>query len=1812
MAQITIQPGETFGSPQFPIGTGPNTITGGNGSGETIYIAGGVQTLDADFNAGGDRIVLAGTASQYTVSRSGSTIVLTGPNGTVVNIPAPNPNLTAAQQPVIVFDNATAANTADDVSFRLASSVSGGTPTFTLTNTATGSTAQPITTTPGAVGGGTVTPPVTGATLNVTATDVVEGGTIIYTFTLSQAQTTPVTINVVTTGGTATPGADFTPVSTAITFAPGQTVQFLNVATLVDTTPGEPAETVVIQVTLPSGVTLATGADLTAQIGAEVVRPAAFFLTTGNDTFTGTDVADSFVGAQDNTLPGKLLSANDIINGGGGIDTIELTNAPGGGAANVLADADLTNVTSVETLVTNYANVQLGAQANRAGITTVDTATRTDAQNVALITFGGTTLDLSSDANGDGVVDFNRAINVTMGSSTTDTVRLSLAAAAGSNINTGSTFTQTATGTATPVSIAAIDNVVLAGQVNPVRLTFTSAAVGNGNAFNTDGTTLAVSAQSEDTSDALVGGIVRFDDEGIRFAGGQFDVRDVSGIARGTFNEAVLGTSLGETITANLPVGSTLGTYINAGGGNDIVNGSGLADFLVGGAGDDVLNGGFGVDSILGGGGNDIVRGGAGVDALLDGGEGSDIYDYADGEFVANETISDSGTGVNDVDYVALTSSTAVTDALFTGRTGIEGLATNNPAGVTTTIGAAAQATGIRTVYSGDDTLDASGYTADLTVYTQGNATTGAGNDRVVLQNQTADQARLVNSLGFLTSSAGFQAYTGTVVTGAGNDTVVAGYALNNGAVAATLTGGAGTDTLVLGGSVAGQGGVVPAGTNVTYTLNFGASFTGFENVTISNTGRADAAVAYTLSFVDANVAAGGRLTIDGSALRAAVPVGVNVTGTEILTVDASALTGGRTVAVTGGAANDVLRGSQGADSLIGGAGNDTLIGGAGLDTLDGGEGSDTYVYVDGEFAATEVLNDTGTAGTDTVNVTQSVVVTDIQFSNKSGIESLVTNVTVGTTGDLALNGTGAEVVLGTEAQRAGIRTFASNLDDVDASAYTVSLTVNAQFGSATTGSADDVINVLNFSGANYRTLAGNDTVNLGYALPNLVDGGTGTDTVTLGGTIRGTNFALPAFVPAAGGDFNLPIAISSAFTNFERAVLLNADAATARPAQATDLAGYTFNFQVTTDDANVNAGTTFVVDASALTSTVTNLGADGRIGGGDDTVTFSRLTFNGSAETNGAFDVTGGAGADSITGGAGADVLRGGAGNDTLVGNAGNDVLEGGDGVDTLSGGAGNDTIRGGAGNDVVIVTGLEFGNDNDSVDGGEGTDLLEITGGGITIGDFGFSGRFSNIEGLRLSNGQYNFTVGQFAQAAGLTTYSFGANVTAGSSLSGAGLSAGATFNDIIASGGAANSITFIGSSFADTFNLGVTNTATGGGDDLVQGGAGDDVFNFGSTYANTDLVNGGAGNDTLNVSGNGTTQTVTLAVRATIPAGDPVPPPTVGIFSVETIRLATGVAGAAGVAGGAAGTAGTATSYNVTVQDSAFESATSALTIDGSALRVVSTGAGADGIFGTADDVFTSETLTVNSLTTGSRIVNVTGGAAADSITGGAGSDTLSGGAGADTINGGAGNDTIDGGTGNDTLLGGAGNDTITGGAGNDTITGGAGVDTVNLGADGARDTVIIADGDAPRGAQAGIETVTGFQTGTTTGGVFTATADVIDFGSAIIGNGLNTSVNNGVVQAGSTLQTAINASTSLLAAIQLVEQEFNVVGFDGGRGTIAFTYQGNTFIGELSDVNAAGGAITAAFTDIVQVTGVSGLTGLIDVDGAGAGTALGLQI
>lgn len=232
-----------------------------------------------------------------------------------------------------------------------------------------------------------------------------------------------------------------------------------------------------------------------------------------------------------------------------------------------------------------------------------------------------------------------------------------------------------------------LDRVNVAGTgVTQVRLTFTSAEVGNNAAIDSNGMgnqdgDLAVRLQAEDSAGDLTGAVSRVDDEGISFvsttAGLTFDVRDlVSGVARGNgFSVVQLGTAGNETITHST---ETRAVYVNAGMGNDNLIGGSANDFLVGGGGSDAFNGGMGDDSLIGGGGADRFdfRAGSGDDTILDFVSGTDRInlralnidrDDVDVTVVGSDTfITGDSNGNGDVDFtIRLVNTTSFADSDF-------------------------------------------------------------------------------------------------------------------------------------------------------------------------------------------------------------------------------------------------------------------------------------------------------------------------------------------------------------------------------------------------------------------------------------------------------------------------------------------------------------------------------------------------------------------------------------------------------------------------------------------------------------------------------------------------------------------------------------------------------------------------------------------------------------------------------------------------------------------------------------------------------------------------------------------------------------------------------------------------------------------------------------------------------------------------------------------------------------------------------------------------------------------------------------------
>jgi Ca2+-binding RTX toxin-like protein len=427
---------------------------------------------------------------------------------------------------------------------------------------------------------------------------------------------------------------------------------------------------------------------------------------------------------------------------------------------------------------------------------------------------------------------------------------------------------------------------------------------------------------------------------------------------------------------------------------------------------------------------------------------------------------------------------------------------------------------------------------------------------------------------------------------------------------------------------------------------------------------------------------------------------------------------------------------------------------------------------------------------------------------------------------------------------------------------------------------------------------AGDDVFNMGASLDagDRLDGGSGRDAVTI------------------RGDY-------SAGLVFQDQTIQNIEAMRL---------GSGFDYKLTMADGNVAAGAFLSVYANALGAA-------------------HSLTFDGSAETDGHYLVTGGAGNDAITGGAQADKFH--------LEDGGNDIVHGGGGDDVFAiGGAltAADTIDGGAGNDTLVLNGTYFG--------GTALTLGAATITGIETIAFDGSHSYSITANDGNVGSGDTLTVDASANGSGLVIFNGAAELDGSFHFM-----AGAGTNEF--TGGAGN----------DVFDL-AQGTSSG---HQTEGNGGNDVFNVGADLGayiaggTSAGIDGGAGSDTLDIDGV-YAGTIVLAV-----AGSP-------IRSVETVTFGGGDSYTVQVANDIAGGA------TLTIDASAASNISIDLTAATSAAYVITGSAGDDTIKGAnAATAFHLEAGGNDTVTGGSaNDVFYLGGAlaAADAINGGGGSNTL----------------------------------------------------------------------------------------------------------------------------------------------------------------------------------------------------------------------------
>ncbi len=532
--------------------------------------------------------------------------------------------------------------------------------------------------------------------------------------------------------------------------------------------------------------------------------------------------------------------------------------------------------------------------------------------------------------------------------------------------------------------------------------------------------------------------------------------------------------------------------------GNDVVRGGGTLDTLVGNAGDDVLDGWYGNDTLSGGLGNDTLIGGEGLDTATYVNATAAVNVDLRIQGVAQDT---GGEGVDTLIGIEYLTGSGFGDTLR-GNDDFNLIIDNTVATAT----AALSQTDSLFGYGGNDSILVTRAnattTGTATVATNINMDGGDGDDFIELRGGTLSTALATNAAGL--STATYLALGATsndrnvdVVTvdgGAGNDRIVL-----TGVASARVNAGAGTDivsismrgastvnnyqiTLGTGADIIqlGVGATAGASTDVATTAranrvtDFEAGSAGdkFELTNFMNLGltgysaNSDAFASGHLRLVQQ----GGDLLLQVDRDGAAGAVNSFVTIFAI----GNGYTGGFTAfnfdgfignltlsgfsadeTITGATGNDVLNGGDGndrlfgeigADGLFGGEGNDLLDGGLGADLMNCGAGNDSYVIDNIGDQITEF----GGGGTDTV-------LSSISYVLGADLENLIL------TGTAAINATGN-----------------------DGSNYIVG---NTARNTLSAGAGDDII----------ATVTGNSAIKPDAGFDQ-VDGGSGTDTLVLGG----------------------------------------------------------------------------------------------------------------------------------------------------------------------------------------------------------------------------------------------------------------------------------------------------------------------------------------------------------------------------------------------------------------------------------------------------------------------------------------------------------------------------------------------------------------------------------------------------------------------------------------------------------------------------------------------------------------------------------------
>ncbi|HEV8391554.1 MAG TPA: type I secretion C-terminal target domain-containing protein [Dongiaceae bacterium] len=802
----------------------------------------------------------------------------------------------------------------------------------------------------------------------------------------------------------------------------------------------------------------------------------------GADTLTGGAGSDTLLGGEgtDTFNLGANLTAGDKIDGG--TSTADQLVLDGNYAGGVVFGA--TTVVNVEEIVLtdgNTYNLKLNNATNTSSLL-VDGSGLTGTNRLildgsaettnGLTVLGGDGNDVVAGGGGADTFVSSAGADTLTGNGGIDTVDYS-GSALGVTVNLGKAGAQASTGDASGDVLASIEDVIGTALVDTLT--------GDGSANRLTGLAGADILNGADGNDILEGG------------------KDADTLSGGIGSDTASYEGAGGNVTASLEdnsantgeaAGDLYDSIENLTGSDfdDTLIGDGNANKLDGGGGADTLIGDCGIDTLNGGGGSDILDLGHDFTALdrIDGGDSDFDTLRIDGNYALGVVFS-AATMVN-VEEIEIADGNSykftLANATNGGELAIDGSVLTGANWLY--VNGAAESSGALTATGGTgaDTLIGGKGVDTLTGASGNDVVTGNDGDDILDGGTGNDTLSGGNGNDQIATGAGIDTVTG----GAGNDIVDAASFLTS---AERIDGGLGDDTLKLDGDY--SGGVVFTTTTVT----------NIETLLLAD------GDSYKITLNDATVAANAMLT-----------------------VDASALTGGNAVILNGASEKSgslFLIGGAGDDALTGGGGIDAFGGSLGADTINGGGNIDVLSYENSAAGVTIDLNLAGAQGGggdgagDVISNIENLI--GSKLADDLTGNALANTIVGGDSGDLIDGGGGNDTAsyLGSDA------------------GVTVDLTLTVQSGSGH-ANGDKLTSIENLTGsdladsltgdagANVLNGADGDDTLIGGAGADTLIGGTGSDVFGWSGAISGKD-TIADFEDFGGGDV---LDISDLLTGFD------------------------------------------------------------------------------------------------------------------------------------------------------------------------------------------------------------------------------------------------------------------------------------------------------------------------------------------------------------------------------------------------------------------------------------------------------------------------------------------------------------------------------------------------------------------------------------------------------------------------------------------------------------------------------------------------------